>query len=138
MITAVRGFSSEAIGDWASEHLASGCVVLCDGLVCFRSVSTAGCSHRAVVADGKHPNDLLSFRLINTLLSNLKTSFSGNFHAFNFDKYARRLLGGFCFLFNRSFAMATMTEQIANAMCFACSVLSGILGSRRLMGNQVF
>ena len=33
------------------------------------------------------------------MLGNLKTSFSDTFHAFNFDKYAKRYLGGFCFLF---------------------------------------
>jgi shikimate kinase len=37
--------------------------------------------------------------------------------AFNFDKYARRYLGGYCFRFNRRFAMAAMTERIANAVC---------------------
>ncbi len=49
---------------------------------------------------------------------NLKTSFSGTFHAFNLDKYARRYLGGYCFRFNRRFAMAEMTARIANAVCF--------------------
>jgi len=53
-------------------------------------VTTANCHHRAVVTGGKHPDDLPQFRWINTLLGNLKTSFSGTFHAFNFDKYARR------------------------------------------------
>jgi hypothetical protein len=55
--------------------------------------------------------------LDNTLLGNLKTSFSGTFHAFNFDKYARRYLGGYCFRFNRRFSMSGMTERIANAVC---------------------
>ena len=86
-ITAVSGFSSEAIGTWA------------------------------IVTGGKHPSDLPQFRWINTLLGNLKTSFNGTFHAFNFDKYARRYLGGYCFRFNRRFSLATMTEKIANAVC---------------------
>ena len=77
-----------------------------------------GCSHAAVVTGGRHPNDLPEFRWINILLSNLKTSFSGTFHAFDFDKYAKRYLGGFCFRFNRRFKMAEMTERIANAACF--------------------
>ena len=34
---------------------------------------------------------------MNTLLGNLKTSLIGTFHAFNFDKYARLYLGGYCF-----------------------------------------
>jgi transposase-like protein len=86
-ITAVSGFSSEAIGTWA------------------------------IVTGGKHPSDLPQFRWINTLLGNLKTSFNGTFHAFNFDKYARRYLGGYCFNFNRRFSLAAMTERIANAVC---------------------
>ena len=113
----MSGFSSKAISDWAKRHLAPGSHVLSDGLACFRAVTNANCHHRAVVTGGKHPEDLPQFRWINTLLSNLKTSFSGTFHAFNFDKYARRYLGGYCFRFNRRFSMAGMTERIANALC---------------------
>jgi hypothetical protein len=116
-ISPVTGFTSEALADWARQHLSSSCSVLSDGLACFRSVVAAGCSHTAVVTGGRHPNDLPQFRWINILLGNLKTSFSGTFHAFNFDKYAKRYLGGFCFLFNRRFKMAAMTERIANAVC---------------------
>jgi hypothetical protein len=116
-ISPVAGFTSEAIADWARQHLSSSCSVLSDGLAYFRSVVRAGCSHTAVVTGGRHPNDLPQFRWINILLGNLKTSFSGTFHAFNFDKYAKRYLGGFCFLFNRRFKMALMTERIANAVC---------------------
>jgi hypothetical protein len=56
-------------------------------------------------------------RWISTLLGNLKTSFNGTFRAFNFDKYARRYLGGLCFRFNRRFSLAAITEQIANTTC---------------------
>ena len=116
-ITAVTGFSSEAIGDWARRHLAPGSsgALRWPGLL--PGVTTANCHHKAVVTGGKHPNELPQFRWINTLLGNLKTSFSGTFHAFNFDKYARRYLGGYCFRFNRRFSMAAMTERIANAVC---------------------
>jgi len=62
-ITGVSGFSSGAIADWAKRHLSPG---------------------------SKHPNELPQFRWINTLLGNVKTSFTSTFHAFNFDKYARR------------------------------------------------
>lgn len=116
-ITPVIGFSSDAVSAWARDNLAPGCSVLTDGLACFRSVTSAGCSHEVVVTGGKHPNELPQFRWINTLLGNLKTSLSGTFHAFNFDKYARRYLGGYCFRFNRRFSLAAMTERIANAVC---------------------
>jgi len=39
------------------------------------------------------------------------------FQAFNFDKVARRYLGGYCFRFKRRFSLAAMTERIANAVC---------------------
>ena len=44
-------------------------------------MTTANCHHKAAGKGGKHPNDLPQFRWINTLLGNLKTSFSGTFHA---------------------------------------------------------
>ena len=136
-ITAVSGFSSQAIADWAKRHLAPGSHVLSDGLACFRAVTTANCHHKAVVTGGKHPKDLPLFRWINTLLGNLKTSFSGTFHAFNFDKYARRYLGGYCFRFNRRFAMAEMTARIANAVCYCMPRTERLSGTQRLFGNQV-
>jgi len=37
-----------------------------------------------VIANGRPPKDLPDFRWINTVISNLKTSFSGTFHALNF------------------------------------------------------
>ena len=116
-ITPVAGFSSEAVGTWTREHLAPGCTVFNEGLACFRSVTSAGCSHKPVVTGGKHRNDLPQFRWINALLGNLKTSLSGTFQAFSFEKYARRYLGGYCFRFNRRFSLAEMTGRIANAVC---------------------
>ena len=56
-------------------------------------------------------------RWINYLLSNLKTSFSGTFHAFNFDNYAKHYLGCFCLRLNRRCKMTEKTERIANAIC---------------------
>ena len=101
-ITPVAGFGSEAVATWARENLSAGSALCTDGLACFRSVTTAGCSHEAIVTGGKHPNDLPQFRWINTVFGNLKTSHSGTVHAFNFDKYARRYLGGYYFRFSRS------------------------------------
>ena len=90
------GFNSESMAQWASNNLAAGCSVLSDGPACFRSVAAAGCSHQAAVTGGKHPNELPEFRWINILLgSNLKTSFRGTFHAFNYDKCAKHYLGSF-------------------------------------------
>ncbi len=55
--------------------------MISDGLACFRAVAEVGCIHQPVIVDGRHPKDLPDFRWINTVISNLKTSFSGTFHA---------------------------------------------------------
>jgi len=72
------------------------------------ALTAAGYSHKAIVTVGKHPNDLLQFRWVNTLLGNLKTSFSAIIHAFIFDKYTGPYLCGFCF--NRRFSLAAVTD----------------------------
>jgi len=99
----VETFSFAAIADWAQEALAKGCEVISDGLACFRAVTEVGCTHQAGIVNGRHPKDLPEFRWINTVISNLKTSFSGTFHALRFEKYGDRFLGGFCYRFNRRF-----------------------------------
>jgi transposase-like protein len=132
-ISPVPGFTSEAIADWARQNLSSNCSVLSDGLACFRSVVAAGCRQTAAVTDGRHPNELPQFRWVTILLGNRKTSFTGTFHAFNFEKYAKRYLGGFCFRFNRHFKIAAMTERIANAICVCKPCLD-----RALKGAELY
>ena len=66
---------------------------------------------------GRHPNELPVFRWINTVLGNLKTSFSGTFHALKFDKYADRYLGAFNYRVNRRFNLSTITERVVHAIC---------------------
>jgi hypothetical protein len=70
-----------------------------------------------VIVNGRHPKDLPDFRWINTVISNLKTSFSGTFHALRFEKYADLYLGAFCYRFNRRFNLAEMIGRILLATC---------------------
>ena len=97
--------------------MAKGCEVISDGLACFRAVTEVGCTHKAVIVNGRHPKDLPEFRWINTVISNLKTSFSGTFHALSFEKYGDRYMGAFCYRFNRRFNLEGMTERIVHAVC---------------------
>jgi hypothetical protein len=71
-----------------------------------------GCLNQSVVVNGRHPRDLPGFRWINNVISNLKTSFSAAFNALNFEKYADRYLGAFCYRFNRRFNLEEMTCRI--------------------------
>jgi hypothetical protein len=133
-VAKVETFSFAAIADWAQDALARGCEVISDGLACFRAVAEVGCLHQPVVANGRHPKDLPDFRWINTVISNLKTS-RGTFHALNFEKYADRYLGAFCYRFNRRFNLEEMTGRILQATCNCTARPERLLRSAEL-GTQ--
>jgi hypothetical protein len=94
-LTLVAGFTSEAISALAKKHIAPGSAVFSDGWACFGAVTEAGCTNHPTVMAGRKLRDLPEFQWINTVLPNLKTSFSGCYHAFNFQKYAARYLAAF-------------------------------------------
>lgn len=125
-------FAFAAIADWAQEALAKGCELISDGLACFRAVTEVGCSHQAVIVNRRHPKDLPEFRWINTVISNLKTSFSSTFHALRFDKYGDRYLGAFCYRFNRRFSLEGMTDRIVDAVCNCTARLERLLNEAEL------
>ena len=116
-LATVPTFSFAAIADWSQAALARGCEVISDGLACFRAVAEVGCFHQPVIVNGRHPNEMTEFSWINTVFSNLKTSFSVTFHALRFDKYSDRYLGAFSYRFNRRFDLAAMTERVLHAVC---------------------
>lgn len=89
-LTPVTGFTLQSIAQWAKNELASGSTVLSDGLACFSAVTEAGCTHQPTVVAGRKPKDMPEFQWINTVLGNLKTSLTGSYHAFDFQKYAAR------------------------------------------------
>jgi hypothetical protein len=131
-VAKVDAFSFAAVADWAQDALARGCEVISDGLACFRAVAEVGCIHQPVIVNGRHPKDIPDFRWINTVISNLKTSFSGTFHALRFEKYADRYLGAFCYRFNRRFHLEEMTERILRATCNCNARRERILRSAEL------
>ncbi len=111
-LTSVPGFTREAVSAWAKAHVASGSVVFSDGLACFAAVTAAGCRHQPTVMAGRKPKDVPEFKWINTVLGNLKTSLSGCYHAFDFQKYAPRYLAAFCYRFNRRFDLRTLHQRL--------------------------
>ena len=111
-LTPVPGFTLKAISDWAKAHLAPASTVFSDGLACFGAVTEAGCSHRPTVMAGRKPKEVPEFRWINTVLGNLKTSLSGSYHAFDFQKYAARYLAAFSYRFNRRFNLRSLHQRL--------------------------
>lgn len=111
-LTPVPSFTLKAVAAWAKEHLATESVVFSDGLACFSAVTEAGCTHRPTVMAGRKPREVPEFKWINTVLGNLKTSLSGCYHAFNFQKYAARYLAAFCYRFNRRFDLHALHQRL--------------------------
>ncbi|HRX71826.1 MAG TPA: IS1595 family transposase [Candidatus Competibacteraceae bacterium] len=108
----VPGFTCAALTDWAKAALAPGSQVISDGLGCFTGVTAAGCDHQAIIVGLRKPNQVLEFGWVNTLLGNLKTRFSGAYHAFNFAKYGSRYLAAFAYRFNRRFHLNTLPARL--------------------------
>ena len=108
----VPGFTLKAVSAWAKDHLAPASVVFSDGLACFGAVTEAGCTHHATVIAGRKPKQVPEFRWINTVLGNLKTSLSGSYHAFDFQKYAARYLAAFSYRFNRRFDLRSPHQRL--------------------------
>jgi len=111
-LTQVPGFTLTAVAIWAKTHLAPNSAVFSDGLACFGAVTEAGCSHHPTVMAGRKPKDAPEFKWINTILGNLKTSLSGCYHAFDFQKYAARYLAAFCYRFNRRFDLRSLHKRL--------------------------
>lgn len=108
----ISGFTLKAIADWAQRDLSPGCIVVSDGLACFAGVTAAGCVHQPIVVGGRKPKELPEFNWINTVLGNLKTSFGGAYHAFDFAKYELRYLAAFVYRFNRRFNLDTLPMHL--------------------------
>ena len=75
-------------------------------------MTEAGCSHDPTVMAGRKPREVPELWWINTVLGNLKTSLSGCYHAFDFQKYAARYLAAFSYRFNRRFDLRSLHQRL--------------------------
>lgn len=109
-------FTKEAMAEWAKKSLSASAHVVSDGLWCFQAVTASGATHeRTVTGGGAACVKLEKFRAVNTLLGNLKTAFSGTYHAFDFAKYAHRYLAEVQYRFNRRFDLSVILARLLRA-----------------------
>ena len=108
----VTGFTSQAISKWAKASLMPGTFVASDGLGCFAAVADAQCIHIPMVVGVLKPRDLPSFKWVNTVLGNLKTTLAGAFHALEYRKYAEHYLAAFAYRFNRRFDLRGLVARL--------------------------
>ena len=112
----VKAFTLQDVEAWARRSLSPLTTVVSDGLHCFTAVTAVGCVHqKEVVGKSRKSTEMDCFKWINTILGNLKTSISGTYHAFDFEKYGFRYLGEYQYRFNRRFDLAAMFLRICSA-----------------------
>jgi hypothetical protein len=116
MCLSKRPFTKDSLSEFAAKSLAAPATLVSDGLGCFKAVQGTGILHEPHVTGGgaacvKRPE----FMAVNTALSNLKTSFSGTFHAFDFAKYGHRYLALVQYLFNRRFKLRELLPRLIRA-----------------------
>jgi transposase-like protein len=113
--TQVKAFTKEEITRWAERHLAAACVVVSDGLGCFRGIKDAGCEHEAIVTGGGPTSvELEEFQWVNTIIGNVKNSIHGTYHSIS-EKHLPRYLAEFCYRFNRRFKLEDMISRLGYA-----------------------
>lgn len=111
-LTKVNGFRKQQISRWARKHLQASCIVVSDGLNCFKGVKEAGCVHEAIITGGGPASvSLEAFTWINTMIGNVKNSIHGSYHAIN-EKHLPRYLSEFCYRFNRRFKLEEMIPRL--------------------------
>lgn len=109
----VKSFSLYEVESWAHRRLKASATVVSDGLACFRAVTAVGCVHQPeIVGTHRKSTDTGCFHWVNTILGNLKTSIDGNYHGFNFAKYAHRYLAEVQYRFNRRFDLASIFPRL--------------------------
>jgi len=107
----VSGFSKKAIKDWAQKHLAPKRNVVTDGLECFTAFKESGHEHIAIITGGGPKSvEMLEFKWVNTIISNVKNSLRGTFHAIS-KKHFPRYLAEFCYRFNRRYNLEQMVAR---------------------------
>ena len=109
----VKTFSNFAIGKLAGTALASGIVVVSDGLRCFTAVTQAGCTHEVIkTGSGAKAAKTPAFKWVNTALGNIKAAIVGTYRAVR-EKHVPRYLAEFEYRFNRRYKLEDMIPRLA-------------------------
>ena len=111
--SAVEGFKKKELTQWAKKHLWPSSLVVSDGLACFRGIEEANSFHLGIVTGGGPDSVKLPyFKWVNTMISNVKNSIHGTYHAIN-QKHLPRYLAEFSFKFNHRFNLEWMVTDLA-------------------------
>ncbi len=91
--------------------------VYSDGLGAFRAVIAEGHAHTVIKsAGGRNATEAGDMRWLNTVLSNVKRSLDGTYHAFKFSVYIHRYLAEAQWRFNRRFDLKILVPRLLVAL----------------------
>lgn len=111
VIDPVAGFTKVALSDWIARRLQPGADVYSDGLGAFKALE-AEHAHTVIEGHGRARCEEDNARWVNVVLSNLKRSLDGAYHAFKFTKYAHRYLAETQWRFNRRFDLKVLVPRL--------------------------
>ena len=114
VIDPVPGFTKAALAEWIGRRLRPGADVYSDGLGAFRVLELEH-AHTVIEGSGRGRCEEDNARWVNVVLSNLKRSLDGAYHAFKFSKYAHRYLAEMQWRFNRRFDLTTLVPRLLAA-----------------------
>jgi len=123
VIEPVPTFDNAQITAWSTRRLAPEAEAYTDGLGAFRRFVDTGHAHTVLeTAGGRAATEVRGARWVNVLLSNVKRSIGGTYHAIKQGKYARRYLGEAAYRFNRRFQLPKLMPRLLHAMllCSPC------------------
>lgn len=117
VIEPIHTFDNAAITDWAQRRLVPEAEAFSDSPGAFRRFVVTGNAHTVLESEGgRAATKIDGASWVNVLLSNLKRSFGGAYHAFKQSKYARRYLAEAAYRFNRRFRLPEFVPRPLRAM----------------------
>ena len=92
----------------------AGCTrdVTSDSLACFAGVTDAGGNPLTIIVVARQPKHLSEFKPAKAALRNLKSSFVGTYHAFNFAKCGARYHATLVYRLDRCFHLDTIQFRL--------------------------
>jgi len=115
VIDPVAGFTKAAVSQWSQARLAPGCQVYSDGTSAFALLAEHGHRHTVLPGKRRQATEQPHSRWVNVVLSNLKRSLDGAYHAFAFGKYAHRYLAETAWRFNRRWDLTQLVPGLLAA-----------------------
>ena len=113
VIRTVSSFTNAALETFYSKHVVPESDVYSDGLASFAVAERQNLAHTVIKSESsKTSAKIPAMRWVNTVLSNVKRSLDGTYHAIKFKKYAQRYLNEAAWRFNRRTDLAGLASRL--------------------------